>query len=59
MFGKMNGISYVDALFSNLIRAGILSRDEALKRVDTEGKFSRDRFAEACRIMNLHTDIFN
>ena len=53
MFGKMNGITYVDAYFSNLVRAGLASRDEALRRLATEGRPSAERLREACRLLEV------
>lgn len=59
MFRKMTGVTYTDAFFSTLVRQGVLSRDEALRRLEIEGKPSPERLAEACNIMELPTDIFN
>jgi len=58
MFQKMTGITYADAFFSNLVRENILSRDEALGRVEIEGKFSPGRLTEACNIMGISSDLF-
>lgn len=57
MFRKMTGVSYADAYFSNLVRAGVLSRAEGLRRLQSEGGFSRDRLAEACRILDLPAEL--
>jgi len=58
MFKKMTGVTYVDAFFSTLTREGVISRNEALQRVKTEGKPSLERLSEACNIMGLPTDLF-
>jgi hypothetical protein len=52
------GITYMDAFLSNLVRAGVLSRDEALKRIEVEGKTSQERIAEVCRILELPSELF-
>ncbi len=59
MFGKMNGITYVDAYFSNLVRAGLASRDEALRRLATEGRPSPERLREACRLLDVDPASFS
>jgi len=53
MFRKMTGITYMDAFISNMVRAGILSREEALRRIEVEGKLSPERISEACKILEL------
>lgn len=53
MFEKMNGMSYSESFFSNLIRQGVLRRTDALQRLKMEGKASPDRFTEACNIMKI------
>lgn len=57
MFKKMTGVNYVEAYYSNQIRAGIIDRDEALKRLEKEGR-NPARLAEVCRILGLSTDLF-
>jgi PP-loop superfamily ATP-utilizing enzyme len=52
LFKKAIGISYLDAFLSNMIRAGILERDDALSRIMTEG-YSDSRFKEALNILGL------
>jgi hypothetical protein len=58
MFQKMSGITYAEAFFSNLVREGIMSRDEALKRLETEGKPSPERLTEACDILKIPKNLF-
>ncbi len=53
MFRSMSGVGYMDAFLSNMVRAGIISRDEALKRVEVEGRVSIERLADTCEIMEL------
>lgn len=53
MFRKMTGVSYMDAFLSNMVRAGILSRDEALGRIAVEGQVSVERLTDACETMGL------
>ncbi len=58
MFEQMTGLTYVDAFFSNRIRAGDLTRDEALRRLEVEGRPSRERLQEACEALDVPTEIF-
>ena len=57
MFRRMTGVSYMDAFLSNMVRAGILSRSEALRRVEVEGRVSVERLSEACEIMELPDEL--
>jgi len=58
MFYETSGVTYSDAFFSNMVRAGSLSRDEALRRIEVEGRISWERIGEACRVLELPIDIF-
>lgn len=58
MFQKSAGLTYVDAMLSNMIRDGVLTREEALVRCQTEGQISEERFAEMERIMELPVGFF-
>lgn len=58
MFRESIGANYIDFLFSNLIRYGIISREEALKRIEKEGKVSLDRLKETYYLLNLSDDFF-
>lgn len=58
MFLSMMGATYLDAFLSNMIRAGVIDRDEALERIKTEGKLSMQRIEEACKVMGLPPDLF-
>lgn len=58
MFQKSAGLTYVDALFSNMIRHRILTREEALERCRKEGRISEERFAELERILKLPVGFF-
>lgn len=59
LFQKTIGITYADAFFSNMIRAGAMTREEALHRVQTEGKLSHERLKETRDILNLHEELFD
>lgn len=59
LFQKTIGITYADAFFSNMIRAGVLTREEALLRVQTEGKVSPQRLQETRDILDLTEDLFD
>jgi hypothetical protein len=54
----MMGATYLDAFLGNMVRAGILDREEALQRLQTEGKLSMQRIEDACEIMDLPVDTF-
>ncbi|MCU0285611.1 MAG: hypothetical protein MUF15_04350 [Acidobacteria bacterium] len=56
MLYKSIGITYTDAFFSNMVRAGILTREEALARIQVEGQLSSERFNEVFEILNLPLD---
>jgi len=56
MFRRTVGATYVDTFFSNMVREGVLSRDEAMDRLVTSGKVSQERLAETYRILGLSED---
>ncbi len=58
LFQNTIGITYADAFFSNMLRAGVMSRKEALRRVQTEGQFSPQRLKEVKEILDLNEEIF-
>lgn len=58
MFGRMTGFTYVDAYFSNIVRAGLISREEGLQRLATEGRPSSERLREACRLLDIDPGLF-
>ncbi|NLX13618.1 MAG: hypothetical protein GXY44_08200 [Phycisphaerales bacterium] len=58
LFKKTLGITYADAFFSNMVRAGVMTRDEALRRFQTEGKLSPERLKETRDILGLHEPLF-
>jgi len=58
MFQKLTGITYADGFFANLVREGVVSREEALRRVEIEGRPSPGRLAEACNILKISTELF-
>lgn len=53
MLHQTIGITYADAFFSNMVRAGAMSRQEALDRIQTEGKISEQRLKEVQDILEL------
>ncbi len=57
MFDKMMGITYMDAYLSNMVRAGVLTREEAIKRIGVEGKPSAQRLEEVCRFLDLPDEV--
>ncbi len=59
MFYKSIGATHIDALFSNMVRMGILSREEALRRIEVEGKISRERLSECYNILELPQDFLS
>jgi glutamine---fructose-6-phosphate transaminase (isomerizing) len=58
IFTRTSGMDYVDAFFSNRIRAGDLDRDEALRRLAIEGRPSQHRLEEACSMLGVPADLF-
>ena len=58
IFKKTTGMTYTDAFLSNSIRAGVLTREEALKRTKIEGKISQERIKEVCDILDVPVDSF-
>ena len=58
MFKETLGVNYSDTFFSNMVRNGILTREEALNRMEKEGRMSQQRFDDACKTMNLESGIF-
>jgi hypothetical protein len=58
MFHAMRGATYADAFLSNMVRAGVLSREEAMRRIEeAEGKISKERIADVCRILELPDEV--
>jgi hypothetical protein len=58
LFQKTIGITYADAFFSNMVRAGVLSREDAIRRVQTEGQVSPQRLKEVKEILQLDEELF-
>ena len=58
MFRRTKGLSYVDALFSNMIRAGAIARPEAMERAAQEGRLSRERLARLTDALILPRSFF-
>ena len=53
----MTGMTYMDAYMSNMVRAGTLSREEALRRIKIEGTISAERLSEVCEILELPNEL--
>ena len=58
VFKREKGVTYVDAYLSNSIRANVLTRGEALKRVETEGKISKERLKVVCDLLKIPISSF-
>jgi len=58
IFKKTTGMTLTDSFLSNSIRAGVLTREEALRRAEVEGKISKDRIGHVCGILDIPTDAF-
>ena len=58
MFKKTAGVTYADALFSNMVRLGYISREEAIARDETEGKTSEVRLKRALNTLGLPENFF-
>jgi hypothetical protein len=56
MFYQTVGMTYLEAFLSNMVRGGVLTRDEALRRLEMEGKVSDVRLADARRVLDLPDD---
>jgi hypothetical protein len=57
MFRKMTGVTYMDAFMSNMVRAGTLSREDALRRIKVEGTISVERLSAVCEILELSNEL--
>jgi hypothetical protein len=57
-FKERLGFTYTQAMYSNLIRAGKVNRETALKRLSIEG-ISEPRLHEALKLCGLPSDAFN
>lgn len=58
MLRETQGITYLDAFLANMVRAGGLTRDEALRRIESQGRISWERFKDACKAMDLPENSF-
>lgn len=59
MFLKTVGASYMDAFLSNMVRDGMISRDEALRRLAEEGTISWERIRRAVDVLDLPIEFFD
>lgn len=58
MFHRTTGATYLDCMLSNMVRAGVLSRQEALNRVDGRPPAPPERLSAALRVLGLPDDTF-
>ncbi len=56
MFDECTGTDYFECYLSNMIRSGDITRQEALHRLQTEGKVSTQRLYHAAKVMDLSLD---
>jgi len=56
---KTIGITYTDFFYSNMIRAGVLTREKAIERINTEGKISIERLNEALDALEINHNFFD
>jgi hypothetical protein len=56
MFHRMYGATYLDGMLSNMVRAGQLSREQAMARIDGKPMFSRERLRRALATLGLPND---
>ncbi len=56
MFHAMYHATYLDGLLSNLVRAGQLTREEALKRIKNQPVFSKGRMERVLKLLELPDD---
>jgi len=59
MFQRTMGVTHMDALLSNMVRFGFISRDEALARLEKEGEISYERLKRLTDALGLPADFFN
>ncbi len=59
MFEKMKGVSYYEAMLSNLIRAGQISRDEAMRRLAAKPFISWVRMQRVLDVLDLPVDFID
>ncbi|MFA7322385.1 MAG: hypothetical protein WC000_13050 [Dokdonella sp.] len=59
MFYKMYGATYNDALYSNLIRAGQLTRAESLRRIGAGAGLPLDCIERAMARLNLPMNLID
>ena len=59
MFHKMHGATYLDGFLSNMIRAGELSREEALFMIENRPVYSAPRLQRVLKQLDLPPDFAN
>ncbi len=58
MFMKSAGLNLMEAMLSNMVRDGVMTREQALERLQKEGRFSEERFSELERILEVPHNFF-
>lgn len=53
MFTQMAGVNYMDAHISNMVRAGVISKEEGMRRYKEENVTSMERLQEACDTLEV------
>lgn len=53
MFLRTVGMTYMDCFLSNMVRSGLISRDEALARAKKSGAVSLERLEDARNVLDL------
>jgi hypothetical protein len=56
LFAEAAGADYLDCLFSNMVRYGVIGRELALERLKREGQVPWDHVAEVYRILQTPVD---
>ena len=56
MFSKVTGMTYNEAYLSNMVRAGVITRTEALERIAIEGRVSHERLKEVCDTLEIPSE---
>lgn len=59
MFRYTSGISYTDAFISNMVRDGVITKDNAVQRLKVESRISLERFSESLRLLGLPENFFS
>ena len=58
MFRHTAGVSYVEAMYANQVRDGVMTREEALGRIETEARVSWPRLEQASKVLEVPLSFF-